>query len=294
MQPMHCARIAVALTMTCLFSLASSAHQESAFAGFAEGAEAAETAPLIFATGIGDNMLQLPPVRTHHRRIRRDPYNSDGSLKYTFFAGGGFTTPTGDTADNYATGFRFQGGAGRNFNRLVAVALQFDWDGLSVRNDVLGRLLPVYQNACGTVCTGSVPAELFGSSHVWSFTVDPAYTFAGNPRTNAYVVAGIGFFHKYTQFSVPAAVSSCNGCAQSPTTQKIDSYISNAPGFNVGLGMTRQIASSDARFYGEVRYTYVKNQPRSGSATTIGPGFNAFPAGSQPTSILPVTFGIRF
>ena len=161
---------------------------------------------------------QAPTGRQRRRRPLRDPHNPDGSRKYSFFGGGGFTSPVGQSADSYATGFRFQGGAGKNFNRIVGLFLQFDWDGLSVRNDVLGRLLPVYQQACGTICTGRIPAEIFGSSHLWSSMLDPAYTFAGTQRTRAYAVVGIGFFHKFTRFSAPAAISPCNGCAQSPIT----------------------------------------------------------------------------
>ena len=283
----------LALTIVALAPMRLSAQGGPSVSGTPATAEAGSQPTLISDVAPAEG--GQPPIGRHRRpRVRRAPYNPDGSLKYSFFAGGGFTSPTGQTSDSYATGFRFVGGAGRNFNRLVGLFLQFDWDGLSVRNDVLARLLPVYQQACGTVCTGSVPAEIFGSSHLWSFTLDPTYTFAGTRRTNAYMVAGVGFFHKFTRFSAPAATSSCNGCAQSPVTQQIDSYTSNAPGFNGGIGVTRQIARSDARIYGEVRYTFVNNQARPANTAAIGSGFNAFPAGTETTHMLPVTFGIRF
>ena len=245
--------------------------------------------------GVAAMRFQTPierrPSRHHRQRTPSDPA---ASPKYSFLAGGGFTLPTASTADSFATGYRFQGGAGRNFNRKAALFLQFDWDGLSIKNTVLGELLPVYQRACGDSCTGTPIAELFAANHTWSFTLDPVVTVAGNKQRNAYVVGGVGFYHKVTSFSAPAASSSCDGCAQYPTYGTFDRYISNAPGFNAGVGVTRAVGHTDAHFYADVRFVYVHNVARPYSVTKLGPGFNAFPANSQPTSLVPVTFGFRW
>ena len=242
----------------------------------------------------GTGSLQVPEERSSRRGVVRNPYNSDGSPKYSLEGGGGFTTPFGQSADSYAVGFRFQAGVGRNFNRRIGVDLHFDWDGLSVQNSVLSHLLSVYQVACGTVCTGSELAQVFGSSHLWSLSLNPAYTFAGSHRRNAYVVVGAGFYHKVTTFSAPAATSSCNGCPQTPVTARIDGYTSNAPGWSGGVGLRQSISRSEAHFYAEVRFDFVYNQPRAANTAALGPGFNAFPANSQPTHIVPLTLGVRF
>ena len=55
---------------------------------------------------------------------------------------------------------------------------------------------------------------------------------------------------------------------------------------------TRQIARSDPRVYGEVRYTFVDNDPAPGQDHGDRPGLQCVPAGTEPTHIVPVTFGI--
>jgi hypothetical protein len=146
--------------------------------------------------------------------------------------------------------------------------------------------------------------QLGGSSHVWSFTLNPIYNISQGDKWGTYVVAGVGFYHKVADFTTPGTGEYCDpyyGCYTYQANQVIDSYVSNAPGFNGGGGVTYKFSQfANERFFVEARYVFVDNSPRSYVGTTAAntpPGstaFNAFPQNGNHTTLIPVTFGIRF
>src|SRR5437899_3650645 len=72
---------------------------------------------------------QPPPRRKYSRPNYNDSRtNADGSAKYTFFVGAGFTLPVGGSHNYLSTSYDFQAGAGRNFNKTFGAVVQFDWD----------------------------------------------------------------------------------------------------------------------------------------------------------------------
>ena len=247
-------------------------------------------------------------------RYRGGNTNADGSNKYTFEAGAGFTQPLGNTYHYLTPSYGIQVGGGRQFSKKLALLLQFDWDNFGFNGRTLAGQQYIYNTYINdyNVANGYVPsnpnyvaplASLDGNSHIWSFTLNPTYTIYSGEGLGAYVVVGVGFYHKVATFTTPGLAEYCDpyyGCYQYEANQVIDHYTSNAPGFNGGFGITYKFSRfSNERFFGEVRYVFVDNSQRSGvtpanvSIANINET-NDYPANSNRTTYLPVKFGIRF
>lgn len=241
-----------------------------------------------------------PPPRRHYSKPNYNDSrtNSDGSAKYTFYVGGGFTLPVGGTHNYLTTSYDIQAGAGRNFNKTLGVNVEFDWDNFGFQTATLNNQLAIY-NALN-VSAGFPPLpQLGGTSHVWSFTLDPIVNFYSSDTFGAYAIGGVGFYHKTANFTVPTIGTECDifgNCFQFQANQTIDKYTSNAFGVNGGVGMTYKFSRfAGERFYVEARYIYMDNSPRAFSlGDQNGNGFNVFPQNSAKTTFIPVTFGIRF
>lgn len=244
--------------------------------------------------------LQPPPRRSYGKpRYSDSTHNADGSNKWTFLVGGGFTLPVGGTHAYFTPSYKFQAGGGRNFNKNFGVLAQFDWDNFGIQTKTLNTLLPIYASLCGFGCTGTSINQIGGTGHDWSFTLNPVYNFAQGDTMGAYVVGGVGFYHKNTVFTTPTVGTYCDpfyGCFQYGANSPIDEYTSNAFGINGGVGFTYRFSRfAGERFYAEARYVYTANSPRPfslGSSTSNY--FNVFPQNSAKTTYIPVTFGIRF
>ena len=248
-----------------------------------------------------DSADQPPPRRRYGRPNHNDSRtNSDGSPKYDFFGGGGFGLPVGGTHNYLTTGWGLQVGGGRNFNKKFALNAQFDFDHFGFQTGTLNDLLAIYDGPpiFATDQNGDPLSQLGGASHVWSFTIDPRFTFIDGDKYGAYVVVGGGFYHKTANFTTPAIEEEDTffGPIQFQANQTIDKYTSNAPGVNVGIGMTYKFSRfTSQRFYAEARYVYVPFSSRSFSfGDANGNGFNVFPQNSATTTYIPVKFGIRF
>ena len=245
---------------------------------------------------------QPPPRRRYGRPNYNDSHtNSDGSPKYDFFGGGGFGLSSGGT-HNYlsAAGWGLQLGGGRNFNKKFAVNLQFDYDHFGFQTNTLNNLLAIYDGPpiFATDQNGNPLSQLGGTSHVWSFTIDPKYTFYDSDKYGAYVVVGAGLYHKTANFTTPAIEEEETffGPEEFEANATIDKYTSNAPGFNAGIGMTYKFSHfASQRLYAEARYVFVDNQSRAFSfGDANGNGFNVFPQNSAKTTYIPIKFGIQF
>jgi hypothetical protein len=242
---------------------------------------------------------QPPPRRRYGRPNYSDSHtNPDGSAKYSFFGGGGFGLPVGGTHNYLTTGWGLQVGGGRDFNKKFGVAIQFDYDHFGFQTHTLNNLLAIYNSLGAQDQNGNPLSQLGGNSHIWSFTVDPRYTFYDSDKYGAYVVGGFGFYHKTANFTIPGIAVYCDpfyGCFQYEANQTIDKYTSNAPGINGGVGMTYKFSRfASARFYAEARYVYTFNSARPFDASGTTAYFNVFPQNSAKTSYIPIKFGIRF
>ena len=245
--------------------------------------------------------MQPPPRRRYGSpRYSDKSHNADGSNKYTFVGAVGFTLPTGNTYHYYNTSYGFQVGGGRNFNKHFGVLAQFDYDKFYVNGQTLQNQQTLY------TAFGSPIPGLDANSHIWSFTVNPIYHFYSGEGLGAYVVGGVGFYHKVTNFTAPEQGTYFDpyyGYVTYQANANIDTYTSNAPGFNGGLGLTYKFSRfAEERLFVEARYVFLDNSQRFGLTaanlnTPAGqayPGNNYFPANSNRTTYIPIKVGIRF
>jgi hypothetical protein len=243
---------------------------------------------------------QPPPRRRYgHPNYHDSRTNADGSAKYTFVVGGGFTMPVGGTHNYWSPGWKVQLGGGRNFSKTFGVLAQFDWDDFGFQTGTLNNLLAIYNSLGATDQSGNPLTVLGGSAHDWSFTLNPIINYYTSDSFGAYVIAGLGFYHKTANFTIPGVSEYCSpfyGCYLVQANQTIDKYTSNAFGINGGFGFTYKFSRfADERFFAEARYVWTDNSPRpfsTGSATSNY--FNVFPQNSARTTYIPVTFGVRF
>jgi hypothetical protein len=252
--------------------------------------------------------MQPPPRRRYGRpRYNDSSHNPDGSPKYTFVAGVGFTAPVGNTYHYLNTQYGIQVGGGRNFNKNFAVLLQFDYDHFGMNGRTLYNELSLYNYGLNASSAYYVPT-LDGNSHVWSFSLNPMYTFNMQGPIGAYVVGAVGFYHKVANFTTPEnGYVYYYGFPEEVTENEvIDHYTSNAPGFNAGIGLTfKPSRFAGERLFVEGRYDLILNSQRFGLTaaninTTTGQnyyyadGTNYYPANSNRTTYTVFKAGIRF
>ncbi len=278
-----------------LFSSSSS----SAFSDSYDPTEQAQTQLASLEKGLslpGVNAMQYGQRRRYGApRYRGGNTNADGSQKYTFFAGAGFTAPAGSNSSYLGPSYSFQVGAGRNFNAHLGLNLQFDWDNFSVSGDAIN-------NYANIIAGDPTNTNGFGAhSHIWSFTLNPTYQIYSGPGLGAYVVVGGGFYHKETTFTLPEIGQGYDYYGypyQFEVNVPVQNYTSNSGGVNGGIGLTYKFSRfSNERFYAEVRAVHTFNSYRPGSTVYADgsvSGWNLFPQNSETTTYFPVKFGIRF
>ena len=195
------------------------------------------------------------------------------------------------------------------FNAHVGVNLEFNYDHFGLTGSDAEQSAGLY-NYSIAFTTNRIRrirrrriSGLDGNNHVWSFSLQPIYNIKSGEGIGAYVTGGGGYYHKVTNFEVPAIGTYCDpfyGCYQYTANQVIDHYTSNAFGVNGGLGITYKFSRfSGQRLFAEVRYVYLLNSYRPGvTIDNVNPAnaseANFFPQNSQRTSYLPVKFGLRF
>lgn len=281
----------------------------SSSAGAAETSSAENYISSSLSSGslAADPSPQPPPRRYGRRPVYADSrHNADGSNKYTFFGGAGFTLPTGGTKAYYSPSYDFQFGGGRNFNNKLALLAEFDWHNFGIQQSVLNNLLAEYQALGATDGSGNPLTVLGGNAHIWSFSLDPQYTFLQGENFGGYVIGGVGFYHKYTQFTVPSTgyyFDPYYGQIPYAANAPIDKYVSNAVGVNGGVGATYKLSRfSDIKLYAEARFVYTANSARQfydGRTGSVNPTpnphyFDVFPQNGAKTTYIPITIGIRF
>lgn len=237
------------------------------------------------ATGFDPS--QPPPRRRTYGRPRYADkwHNADGSTKIAFEVGGGFNAPAGSTAHFQTIGYKFSVGGGLNFSKAFGVLAQFDWDNMGIPRGPLLRVLNDYQAANPDVDFSGFD----GSTHLWSFTVNPIINFQGSGHAGAYIIGGLGYYHKTTSFTLPTVQVYCDyyyGCSAYESNQEIDHYTSGAFGVNGGVGLTYKLSNfGSSRLFAEARYVWVNND----QSTTV-----YYQPNSYRTGYFPVTMGIRW
>jgi hypothetical protein len=254
---------------------------------------------------LSPDATQPPPRRRYGApRYNDSSHNSDGSNKYTFSVAGGYSQPLGNTYHYLNPNFAFQVGGGRNWNKKFATVIQFDYNKFGFNGRTLGNQA-IVEDPDGYSGDG-IQGSLDGNSHVWSFTVNPSYTFMQGDKWGAYVIGGGGFFHKTANFFVTEeeTVLTIFGYEDIPADATVDKYTSNAVGVDGGFGLTYKFSRfAGERFFAEARYDVVFNSQRQGItinnyAPYVASGFypsnNLYPANSNRTTYLPIVVGVRF
>lgn len=237
--------------------------------------------------------LQPPPRRRYGRpRYQDRGHNADGSNRYAFEAGGGFTLPTGATGKRTNLSYTFKVGAGVNFNRKLGVMAEYNYDHFGIQGNVLAAQQALYNSAGATDQNGNPIYGLDGSTHIWSLTLNPIFTFHETDKSSAYIVVGGGFYRKVVNFTIPEVGQYCDyyyGCYEVQQNATFDHYSNNAGGVNGGIGFTYKPSRfAGERFFAEARYVEVFNSASANSVNTFYPPANA------RTGYFPVTVGIRF
>ncbi len=263
-----------------------------------------------------------PPPRRYGRPNYDSHSNPDGSSRWTGMGGMGLAMPIGDTHVYETPSWGLQFGVGRNYNKEFGVIAQFDYDHFGLQGQTLANYSYLYDtyyycspaNANAGNCT-PVTGILDGNNHVWSFTLNPTFTLPTTGTWGAYAVVGGGFYHKVTNFTIPATgvyydLYTCPYGCQYQANQNIDHYTSNSFGVNGGFGITYKFSQfARERLYMEVRYVLLLNSQRYGltvADSTSAPygtpaaptseytGSNLYPQNSNRTTYIPIKFGIRF
>jgi hypothetical protein len=252
---------------------------------------------------------QPPPRRGYGRpHYGNSNTNADGSNKYTGLAGMGLAAPVGNTHKYETPSYDFQVGFGRNFSKSAALIFQFDYDHFGLQGATLQNQTTLYDTGClsSDISSGACGVSaLDGNNHVWSFTLNPTFTLPTEGSLGAYVVFGVGYYHKVTNFTEPGTGYYYDynyGYVPYTANQVIDHYTSNSIGVNGGIGFTYKVSKfSNERFYVEARYVYLPNSQRYGvtanSSTAIlntYTGSNLYPQNSNRTTYIPVKVGLRF
>jgi hypothetical protein len=230
----------------------------------------------------------------------REGYRGGYTFPLAVYVGGGATVPLGNSAKYLTPNFSIQAGVGPRFGKHFEVPVEFDWDQFGFTQSALDNQIGIYDSVFSG---GSVKYLLDGNSHIWSFSVEPTFTFYSRGAWGAYVKAGVGYYHKVANFTLPSERVDCYYyCGIYESNYNIDHYTSNAPGYDAGFGLTWRLApDSRARFYAEGRYVFIDNSQRSGitntaasTATVTDSTTNFYPANSNRTEYIPLTVGIRF
>jgi hypothetical protein len=207
-------------------------------------------------------------------------------------ASGGFTTlldaGTTDTA-KYPTetwGGNFFVGGGWNFTKKFALLGEYSYNAMKIPGSTLSAVY--YESDLGSQGIGAIG----GNTHTQGVTAEALYYYyAGDKHTySAYVIGGGGFYHKSTNFTTPVEEEDFYGDVYEQNVT-FSSYSDNAPGLNIGTGLTFKPFGqySPAKLFAEARFVFVDTPGESSADITNN---NVLHTGSQ--EYIPVSVGIRF
>ena len=200
------------------------------------------------------------------------PAQAQDYSRFAFNIGGGVTTPLNPTGAYAGLSGNFVVGAGYNINKKNAIIGEFLWSGLPSNLFVLQPVKAPYSNI-----------------NLYSLTVNYRHQFDrihGSPF-GVYFMGGGGWYQRYISidknYTVPALTPCAPayywwgyGCSDGYVySQTVASKGVSAGGLNSGFGFTIRFADSNLRFFTEARYHYAFSE-------------------RIPTTIVPVTFGIRY
>ena len=191
---------------------------------------------------------------------------------FTFNVGGGISTPLNPTGQYAGTSGNFVAGGGMKISKHSAIIGEFMWSGLPPNLFVLHPI--------------NAP---FGKINVYTLTANYRYGVdrVHGSRFGMYAIGGGGWYYRYASvdknYIVPPNTV-CQpvygwwgyGCDPGGYvySQTVAYKGTSVGGVNGGVGFTIGIGDSPWKFYTEARYHYAFNS-------------------NIPTTLVPVTFGIR-
>jgi Outer membrane protein beta-barrel domain len=186
--------------------------------------------------------------------------------RFTFDVGGGFTQPLGHLDSRIDTGWNIQAGAGINIVPWLGVMGQFMYTESSLSGSFLQSV-----------------GEPDGNFRMWGFSLDPIVRFNPRGKVDFYLIGGPGVYRRTVEFTQPtiATVTAFDPFfgyffpVNVPANQVIGSFGTTKFGMNGGGGFTVRLGNSNLKLFGEARYIKMYTQGTS-------------------TSVLPVTFGLRY
>jgi hypothetical protein len=188
---------------------------------------------------------------------------------YTFAFGGGFDIPAGQTSKYQTPGFNVKIAGGYNLNRMLGAQVEYNYDHFGIPQAQLNRV-----------------KEPNGDVHLWSIGIDPFINIPTRGKVQPYVIGGVGFYRKVTEFTEPYA--SCYYYCYSASAI-VAHFSNNAFGANGGIGFNfRASRWNDVKFFAEARYVWVNNSQSSNSAS------DGYSPANDRTGYFPATFGVRF
>src|SRR5262245_52551768 len=193
-------------------------------------------------------------------RARAQDYN-----RFLINVGGGMGYPQGNLNSFVNSSGSFVAGGGYSFTRYFGVQTEYFWQDLPI-NDRFKQLLK----------TPNVRAQ----QYAWTF--DPIVRFPLGGKFRAYVIGGIGWYHRSGEVTVLGVAVVCDpywcwwyGCAFGTVDIVAKSRSSNAFGKNIGVGFTYRLGDSHIKIYTELRY-------HQASYNNVS------------TQLVPVTIGVRW
>ena len=186
--------------------------------------------------------------------------------RFSAHVGGGFTEPVDVTGDRLDRGYNISAGAGVNVIPQLGLNAEF----LFVNNGV----------SRGTLDSLGYPD---GDMRIYAFTLNPVIRFTREESPVAvYITGGGGIYHRNIEFTQPTVTSftafdpffGVFYPVAVPADQVINSFSTTKGGINGGGGISFRLGNSRTKFFAEARYHHMFTR--------------------QPTTIVPVTFGLRW
>ena len=200
------------------------------------------------------------------------PLAAQDYAKLNFNIGGGVTTPLNPTGRYSGLSGNFVAGGGYNINKRNAIIGEFMWAGLPPNRFILHPI--------------NAP---FGNVNLYTLTANYRYQIDSIKRSHfgVYAIAGGGWYYRYASVDKNYVVPPSTACdpifewwgyacdSGFVYTATVAFKGSSAGGVNGGVGFTIRLSDSGWKLYMESRYHYAWNN-------------------RVPTTLIPVTFGLRF
>jgi hypothetical protein len=204
------------------------------------------------------------------------PLEAEEPQLFNFNIGGGISAPVNPIAKYVGVSGNFVSGAGVNINKNNSIEGDFMWSGLPPNLTVIHPVL--------------APS---GHMNLYSLTANYRYHLdsIGGSVFGAYIIGGGGWYYRHfsvdKNFIVPPNTvcqpiyywwgygCTTDGFVYSAT---VASGGNSAGGLDAGVGFTIKIGTKGWKFYTESRYNYAWSKGLA----------------HIPTSLIPVTFGLRF